>query len=661
MGFLSPWFLAGIAVAGLPLWLHLLRKFKRTPQPFSSVMLFERKLEASSRHRRLRELLLLAFRVALLLLLAFAFANPFVKHTSAVAGRRTLNVIAIDHSFSMRYGRRMQDAKARAHAVVNALPGGSLVEVLAVDAHVQALTQPERGRAALHAAIDQIQPSDLASSFGEFARVLRVMDRSTGMRLDVHFIGDMQKTSMPPAFADLAAGPHTSLSLSRVGSGDPPNWAVDGVSAPVRVYSAARRQITAVIAGWKTPAASKTVSLLLDGKTLETKQATVPANGRVEVKFSPIAVPYGAHRGEVRIEPHDGLAGDDSFLFSIERSDPRKVLFLYAGGHPEEALYYKTAMASATGSGLVVETARLEQAAAKNLSQYAYVVLNDPGKLDPESDRALCTYVEGGGAVLIAAGARTAGAGHVPVSGDSVSFGRGSEIAGTIDKNAAALAGSADFKNVRFSRYASLSPKAGARVIARLSGGSPLLVQEHRGEGRVLIFAAPLDGSESDFPLHASYVPFVVQTGRYLAGEEDQPSSVAAGTPVQLRRTRSQGTAANVIGPGGHRELDIRQASTALSFDLDQDGFYQVQRATGARLLVAVDADRRESDLAAIPDDTLALWRNTGTAGASQSDRRKQQTRDRTFWRDLLLLALAAALLESIFGSRYLGRGREAS
>ncbi|MGH9640706.1 MAG: BatA domain-containing protein, partial [Bryobacteraceae bacterium] len=42
MGFLSPWFLAGIAVAGLPVWLHLLRRFKRTPQPFSSVMFFER-------------------------------------------------------------------------------------------------------------------------------------------------------------------------------------------------------------------------------------------------------------------------------------------------------------------------------------------------------------------------------------------------------------------------------------------------------------------------------------------------------------------------------------------------------------------------------------------------------------------------------------------
>jgi hypothetical protein len=660
MGFLSPWFLAGIAVAGLPIWLHLLRKFKRTPRPFSSVMLFERRLEASSKHRRLRELLLLAFRVALLLLLAFAFANPFVKHTSAAASRRTLNVIAIDRSFSMRYGNRMEEAKARARALVSALPGGSLAEVLAVDSHVQALTQPERGRAALQTAIDQIQPSDLASSFGELARVLRVMDRSTGMRLDVHFIGDMQKTSMPPAFTDLAAGPHTSLALYRVGSEDPANWAVDSVSAPARLYSGARQQITAVVAGWETPAASKTVSLLLDGKTIQTKHAAVPANGRAEVKFSPIAVPYGAHRGEVRIEPQDGLAGDNSFLFSIERSDPRKVLFLYAGGHPEEALYYKTALASASDSGLAVETARVEQAASKDLSHYAYVVLNDPGSLDTASARALCSYVNGGGALLIAAGSRTARAGHVPVSGDAVSSGDGPEIAGTIDKNAAALAGSTDFKNVQFSRYASLSPKADARVIARLSGGSPLLVEEHMGEGRVLVFAAPLDGSESDFPLHASYVPFVVQTGRYLAGEEDQPSSVVAGTPVELRRTRSQGTAANVIGPDGRRELDIHQAATTLSFDLDQDGFYQVQRASGARLLMAVHADRRESDLAAIPDDTLDLWRNTGTAGASQAEGSKQQTRERKFWRDLLLLALAAALLEAIFGSRYLGRGREA-
>jgi hypothetical protein len=540
------------------------------------------------------------------------------------------------------------------------LCAAAIAQVVAVDSHVEALTQPERNRSALNAAIDSIQPDDRASSFGEFARALRVMDRSTGMRLDVRFIGDMQQTSMPPAFTDLVAGPHTALVLDKVGSGNPPNWAVESVSAPAHVYNAAPTRITATIGGWHTPAASKTVSLVLDGKVMESKNAAVPANGRAEVEFLSLPVPYGAHRGEVRIEPRDDLPDDDAFLFSIERSDPRKVLFLYAGGRSREAFYYKSAMEAAPGTGLTVEPARLEQAASEDLSKFAFVVLNDPGDVDAATARALCEYVGKGGAVLIAAGTRTAHAGRVPLSGDPVSASSELETAGAIDKGDAALANVADFRNVQFSGYASLSPKAGARVIARFAGGCPLLVEERMGEGRILIFASGLDGSGNDFPLHASFVPFVAQTGRYLAGEEDTPSSVTAGTAIDLRQSRAKGTAADVVGPDGRHELSISQAASALSFDLDRDGFYEVERAGGRRLLMAVHADRRESDLTAIPDETLALWRNTGNAGASRAGALEKQSRRWSFWRYLLLAALAAAVAESIFGGRYLKRGREA-
>ena len=41
MGFLTPWFFAGLLGVGLPIWLHLLRKHKTTPLPFSSLMFFE--------------------------------------------------------------------------------------------------------------------------------------------------------------------------------------------------------------------------------------------------------------------------------------------------------------------------------------------------------------------------------------------------------------------------------------------------------------------------------------------------------------------------------------------------------------------------------------------------------------------------------------------
>ena len=79
MGFFTPWFLAGAVAVGLPVWLHLLKKHKTTPLPFSSLMFFERRIQSSIKHRRLRYLVLFALRTALILLIVLAFAHPYVR------------------------------------------------------------------------------------------------------------------------------------------------------------------------------------------------------------------------------------------------------------------------------------------------------------------------------------------------------------------------------------------------------------------------------------------------------------------------------------------------------------------------------------------------------------------------------------------------------
>src|SRR6266849_4779559 len=121
MGFLTPWFLAGALAVGLPIWLHLLKQHKTTPLPFSSLMFFERRTQSSIKHRRLRYLLLFALRTALVILIALAFANPFIQSSSGtLTGGRKLMVLAIDNSFSMRQGDRLERAKLEA---MRALPG----------------------------------------------------------------------------------------------------------------------------------------------------------------------------------------------------------------------------------------------------------------------------------------------------------------------------------------------------------------------------------------------------------------------------------------------------------------------------------------------------------------------------------------------------------
>src|SRR6202521_5048496 len=119
MGFLAPWFLAGLVAIGLPFWIHLLRQYRSTPHPFSSLMFFERRTQSSIKHRRLRYLLLLSLRTLLLLLLAMAFANPFINRTAANMSSEKLLLLVIDNSFSMRAGSRLAGARREALSVLS--------------------------------------------------------------------------------------------------------------------------------------------------------------------------------------------------------------------------------------------------------------------------------------------------------------------------------------------------------------------------------------------------------------------------------------------------------------------------------------------------------------------------------------------------------------
>ena len=115
MGFLAPWFFGGLALLGVPVFVHLLRRHVAIPRPVSSLMFFERGLQSSTRHHRLKHLILFALRCALVLLVVLAFANPFVRRVAADTNGRLL-LIVLDNSFSMRAGTRFADARQQAVA-----------------------------------------------------------------------------------------------------------------------------------------------------------------------------------------------------------------------------------------------------------------------------------------------------------------------------------------------------------------------------------------------------------------------------------------------------------------------------------------------------------------------------------------------------------------
>lgn len=664
MGFLSPWFLAGTLAIGLPLWLHLLRQHRSEPRPFSSLMFFERRIQSSIRHRRLRHLILLALRLALLLLLALAFAEPYIQRNAGASHEKRMAVIAVDRSFSMRYGDHLARAKQEAESALGSLRPDEPAEVIALTDHVEALTQPTSDMGELRAAIRSIQPGDGRSSYAELARFLRALSASSQMPLLVHLATDLQKSSMPPGFADLRLAPGTELVLHGVADKSEPNWVVENVIAPRVVYDPKKVRLQATIAGHGTQAAKPTVSLMLNGKTLATRTVDVPADGRANVEFLTLDCPYGFSRGEVRIDSADRLAEDDRFYFVVERSDPRKVLFLYQ--QPRDLTYYKAAIEATAEAAFQLESLPVDQAANVAFGKYVFVVLSDVGSLTSGMEDNLRRYVNGGGAVLVALGPASVASPKVPVLATSVSGSRYAArdaerflVATNVDIAHPAVSRANRLDGVKFFQAARIDP-ADARVIARLSDESPLLLEKQMGEGRVMVFTSTFDNISNDFPLHASFVPFVEQTAYYLAGLETHSPDYPVGSYVDLRASGAkQGTAVEVLGPDGKRALSLEAAATAQNFLLGQEGFYELRRASGRHEMAAVHADRRESDLAMMPPETVDLWKNTGkgddSGGGASNEGNAPKTRPWNLWPYFVLLLLIVALAESLFADRYLG------
>lgn len=678
MGILSPWFLLGLAAIGLPVYVHLLRRHILPPQRFSSLMFFERGTQSSTRHRRLRYLLLFSLRVALLLLLVLAFANPFIRFAGGGVENKLLLVV-LDNSFSMRAGSRFAEAKQSALQVLASRPQAQRAQVMALGSRLAVLTQPTEDAGSLRSAVESLQPGDARANLGDLASGLRALAVTVHTPVELHFFSDMQKTAMPANFADMALPTNVTVVVHQADTSSA-NWTIESVNAPAQVADPGKARVEAVIAGYATKAATKTVSLVVNGKAIAKHQVEVAADGRATVEFHPLDVPYGVNRCAVTIDSGDSFAADDTSLFAVKRSDPRRILFVHQTGDTRSPLYFGAALAAGNQQSFILQSVESDKAAEIDPAKYAFVVLSDTIALPSAFENALTRHVSKGGNLLIAAGTAAGHRAHIPVFGGAAAGARSYpqdtyETVGQTDlthpvfrsvakdaKREAATNADAGWADLKI-HYVAGVDAAQARVIARLADQTPLLLEKQIGEGHVLVFASGFDNLTNDLPVSPAFVPFVDRAARYLAGDNISGSSlvdsfVPLRTAAALAANPSAGI--EILDPDGHRALSLKEAATAQTFQLARAGFYHIRFADGTDSLIGVNPDRRESNLEPMPEDLLQLWTARPASPASPGVVDVQPKKSpHSIWWYVMLLVLLTAVAESVLASRYLGTQRE--
>jgi len=295
------------------------------------------------------------------------------------------------------------------------------------------------------------------------------------------------------------------------------------------------------------------------------------------------------------------------------------------------------------------------------------VVLSDVGSIPGGFENQLRDYVRSGGSVLISLGHLSVPRTKIPVSGGVIDetryAGREGErfqTVGWLDPSHPSILKDDHWDDVKFYQAIKVDP-AGARVAARLSDQTPLLIDQQVGDGRILVFASTFDNVANDFPKSSTFVPFIEQTARYLGHLDQGPPSVQVGSFEELRDSKEKGAAVDVLDPKGDRVLSLAEATKAQNIQFTQSGFYDIRRPNGRNDLVAVNADRRESDLTPASPETLTLWQNTASGSAGTGGPAQSEQKPLSLWWYVMLAALALAVAESLLGNQHLSVDKEAA
>lgn len=665
--FLYPLFLAGLAAVALPIIAHLFLRPRAKVVRFPMVRFLMATRVDQRNWRRLKDILLLLLRIAIVALIVLMFAQPCL--TGGGAGPRHL-ILALDDTLSMDYrsgqGACFADAVSLACSILNRMGASDRASIISLTGKSGSAIGLDRDAALAQARRAETRPC-AADPAGVLARVAEAArSAEPGAQQELFFISDLQKnfwSRLEPAAAE-RDGALDVVRAMKAGPADRPNQAVAeaaarGASLRARLANHSEAEIRATL-----DARCQTVSL---GRT---NLALAPQSSqwvefplrRPEALDGPIPV-------DVVMETGDGLEADNHFrliLPAAGASAPRALLVETA---PGGGFFIRKAIASLGlapgGPSCDIETIkpeglaeRLAPRAGGGSNVLPLVIFQGLKGPEQELAAALKGFLEGGGMALVFLDAgtdlRLAGqlfqAGLLPLQ--PLAYERKDRRLAGADREGAFTKDLAESPSADFMSYGAFTvkPAPAARVSAWLEGGAPFVATLACGAGHSLMINTSADAELSAFVKSSLLLPFLAAALR-----PGMPASALprrAGDRVRLPAAGEKSV--KIITPSGRlKELPAEAAGNEAVLEADETGFY---RDADGRPLLAVNAPLEESDLrsfSASEAETLLMARcrladkprEVSQTGASLEGKVP-------LWRWLGLLALALAAGELFAANR---------
>lgn len=633
MTFLNPAILIGLAAATIPVIIHLLNLRKLKKIEFSTLIFLKELQKNKIRRVKLKQWLLLALRVLIILLIVTAFARPTLEGVSiggTTSAAKTTALLILDDSFSMsvvdQNGSYINQAKQIIKELLTNLEEGDEAGLILVSGDIEGEVAVTTNINSVAEKLQNINVSDASGTINSaLIKASNLILESKNFNKEIYLLSDFQK--------DRIAIEQNLTNLSQALNERVKLYSFDFSGKEVYNIGISKLKVITKIFEINKPISFEVtvtnysdqtvnnlvVSLIVGGKRSAQKSINLTSNKAKIVQLEGTANKNGFVDVTVEIED-DEVSVDNKRFSSIFIPEKISVILLYDKFN--DIRFVKLALQSAADNGnLELDEKPLSKISTIKLNNYDAVIIIGSKVIDRSGDlRRLLT--DGGGVIIFPSsepdlvGFRgILNSLKLPQAKELIYYSE--QVNKTVDfekidydhpllQNIFRDEQKKEIESPIIQNYYKISPMGKGRSIISLLDGSSFLSEYNFGRGKIFVFNVPPVLEWSDFPIKSIFAPLIYKSVVYLSAKDRNNSEYIAGEPLNINISRRTLPIIKVIRPDRSEDLINLNGNDSdfLNFSKTYlSGNYKIYSGVDLLETISVNTEQLESNVNYILDD----------------------------------------------------------
>jgi len=683
MTFLNPAILFGLIAASIPIIIHLLNLRKLKKIDFSTLQFLKELQKNKIRKIKIKQWLLLALRVLIILAIVTAFARPTFVGVSiggTTSAAKTTAVFILDDTFSMsvvdQNGSYFNQAKEAIKNILTQFEEGDNFGLVLVSHQPNEIEMTSN----LNKFKQEIDATEISFASGKLNTAIikasQLIGEAQNFNKEIYLFTDFQKGRLANEneITDLKEqlGEQVRLYSFNYSGKEVTNFGIDELKLNTQIFEKDKPvKFEAVVKNYSDRAKENLVlSLFMNGERLAQQSINLNSGETKTASLEALAKNFGYSEALVEIEEDDILEDNKRFTsFSIPEKIP--VLILY--DKIDDTKLIEAALRSVSEKDYFELTLKnVEQISGTQLNNYQVVILVS-SNFSNAGDK-LNQFINSGKGVIVFPSSEF----NSQNFSNSLSSINISGVGGLIkaDKGQSVKFNEIDFNHPVFENifieekkkqvespdfysYYKINSAGKGKTIISLEDESSFLIEYSLNDGKILLFSSSPVFSWNDFPIKSIFAPLVTKSVMYLSAQNSTENNYLAGETINVNVSERTLPQIKVIKPDNNQDvinIVAQQTTNFISYNNTfTTGNYRFLSGEKLLSVANVNTDPAESVIEYITENEFKAYLDKINFGGryipiEKNENPAQMILQARFgselWRYFVLIAILLALVE---------------